>query len=329
MMPGSCTILPTMTVTAVTAWFTEGMRELDRLSELIARHAGEGLTPTALPGVSVLRATAVTEPLGDVAEPALAVIAQGVKETALAGRSFRYGPGQFFIVPVELPVVGHIVQASPGEPLLAFVLRLRAEKIAALLAETTPAATVRARAAGTTRVGTTRVVAGPATIGVSAASPALLDAIGRLLALLDAPGDAAMLAVGVEREVLWRLVTGPQGALVRQIGLADSRLAHLARAIGWIRRHYDQTLRVEDLAAVATMSVTSFHRHFRALTSMTPIQYQKQIRLHEARARLLAGPGDIAGTGFAVGYGSPSQFSREYRRMFGTPPSRDTLTPRP
>jgi AraC-like DNA-binding protein len=296
------------------------MRELDRLGELIARHAGEGLTPTALPGVSVLRATAVTEPLGDVAEPALAVIAQGVKETALGGRSLRYGPGQFLIVPIELPVVGHIVQASPGEPLLAFVLRLRAEKIAALLAETTPAAAVRTRAAspGADSVG----------IGVSAASPALLDAISRLLALLDAPGDAAVLAPGVEREVLWRLVTGPQGTLVRQIGLADSRLAHLARVISWIRRHYDQALRVEDLAALATMSVTSFHRHFRALTSMTPIQYQKQIRLHEARARLLAGPGDIAGTGFAVGYGSPSQFSREYRRMFGTPPSRDTLTPR-
>ena len=129
--------------------------------------------------------------------------------------------------------------------------------------------------------------------------------------------------------MLWRLVTGPQGSLVRQIGLADSRLAQLARAISWIRRHYDQTLRVEDLAALATMSVTSFHRHFRALTAMTPIQYQKQIRLHEARARLLSGPGDIAGTGFAVGYGSPSQFSREYRRMFGTPPSRATLTARP
>jgi AraC-like DNA-binding protein len=285
------------------------MRELDRLRELIARHAGEGLTPTALPGVSVLRATAVTAPLDDVTEPTLAVIAQGVKETELAGRSLRYGPGQFLIVPVELPVVGHIAQASPGEPLLAFVLRLRAEKIAALLAETTPAAT------------------GPVGIGVSAASPALLDAISRLLALLDTPGDAAVLGPGVEREVLWRLITGPRGTLVRQIGLADSHLAHLARAISWIRRHYDQTLRVEDLAALATMSVTSFHRHFRALTSMTPIQYQKQIRLHEARARLLAGPGDIAGTGFAVGYGSPSQFSREYRRMFGTPPSRDTLTP--
>jgi transcriptional regulator GlxA family with amidase domain len=112
---------------------------------------------------------------------------------------------------------------------------------------------------------------------------------------------------------------------VRQIGLADSRLAHLARAIRWIRGHYGETLRVEELAALATMSVSSFHRHFRALTAMTPIRFQKQIRLHEARARLVADPRDVAGVGFAVGYESPSQFSREYRRMFGMPPSRDAL----
>ena len=163
----------------------------------------------------------------------------------------------------------------------------------------------------------------PAGIAVNDASPALLDAIGRLLALLDAPDDAAALSTGVEREVLWRLITGPQGATVRQIGLADSRLAHLARAIRWIRSHYNETLRVEELASLATMSVSSFHRHFRAVTSMTPIQFQKQIRLHEARALLLAEPGDVTGVGFAVGYDSPSQFSREYRRMFGAPPSRD------
>ena len=142
-------------------------------------------------------------------------------------------------------------------------------------------------------------------------------------ALLDAPDDAAALAAGIEREILWRLVTGPQGATVRQIGLADSRLAHLGRAIRWIRAHYDQTVRIEELAALATMSVTLFHRHFRAVTSMTPVQFQKQIRLHEARARLLAEPGDVAGAGYAVGYDSPSQFSREYQRMFGLPPSRD------
>jgi AraC-like DNA-binding protein len=190
-------------------------------------------------------------------------------------------------------------------PLLAVVLALRPERIAALLLETAPATTGRPGAA---------VEATPAGIAVNDASPALIDAIRRLLALLDAPDDAAALATGVEREVLWRLITGPQGATVRQIGLADSRLAHLARAIRWIRGHYNETLRVEQLAAFATMSVSSFHRHFRAVTSMTPIQFQKQIRLREARARLLAQPGDISGVGVAVGYDSPSQFSREYRR---------------
>jgi AraC-like DNA-binding protein len=286
------------------------MDETARLRDLIGRHAGEGLTPTVLPGVSLLRAAAVTEPLGEVAEPAVAVIAQGAKATALNGRVYPHGAGQFAIVPVELPVIGHITQASPDAPLLAVVLLLRQETIAALLAETAAAAPFRAPAAL------------PAGITVSDASPALLDAIARLVGLLDEPGAAAVLGAGIEREILWRLLTGQQGATMRQIGLADSRLAHLARAITWIRGHYDQTLRVEQLAALATMSVTSFHRHFRALTSMTPVQFQKQLRLHEARARLLADPGDVAGAGYAVGYGSPSQFSREYRRMFGLPPTR-------
>src|ERR1700716_4199790 len=251
-----------------------------------------------------------------MAEPTLAVIAQGVKETALNGRTFTYGAAQFLVVSVELPVIGHLVQASADEPFLAFVLELRPARIAALLLETAPGATARPGAVDAT----------PAGIAVSDASPALLDATGRLLALLDAPRDAAALAAGVEREVLWRLLTGPQGATVRQIGLADSRLAHVARAIRWIRGHYDETLRVEELAALATMSGSSVYRHFPAGPSMTPTQYQKQIRLREARARLLAHPGDITGVGFAVGYDSPSQFSREYRRMFGVPPSRDALT---
>lgn len=283
-----------------------------RLSELIRRHAGEGLTPTALPGVSLLRAASTTEPLGEVAEPAVAVIAQGVKETVFGGQVFRHGPGQFAVVPVELPVTGHVTAASPGAPLLACVLLLRQEKIAALLAELAGASPApRSRPSGL-----------PPAFAVSSASPALLDAVTRLVALLDDPAAAAVLADGTEREVLWRLITGPQGAAVREIGLADSHLAHLARAITHIRTHYDQALRVPDLAALAAMSVTSFHRHFRALTSMTPVQFQKQIRMHHARARLLAGPGSIAAAGHAVGYSSPSQFSREYTRTFGLPPSR-------
>jgi AraC-like DNA-binding protein len=289
--------------------------ELVRLKELLTRNAGEGLTPTALPGVSIQCSRTTTERTGAITEPTVAVIAQGRKETALNGRTFAYGPGQFVITSLELPVIGHIVQASAREPFLAFVLRLRPQRIAELLLETTPAPTVRPGA----------VDGSPAGIAVSEASPALLDATGRLLALLDSPGDAAALAAGVEREVLWRLVTGPQGATVRQIGLADSELAHLGRAIRWIRGQYEKTLHVEELAALATMSVRSFHRHFRAVTSMTPIQYQKQIRLHEARSRLVAEPRDVAGVGFAVGYDSPSQFSREYRRMFGVPPSHDAL----
>lgn len=279
---------------------------MDRLQDSITRHAREGLTATALGGLSVLRAPTTTQPLGDMLRPTLAVVAAGAKQTTLNGRSFTYGAGQFLVASVDLPVTGRITHA----PFLAVVFELRPDKIAELLLDTHPITTGDA----------------PVGVGVSDASPALVDALARLLALLDAPEDVGALAAGIEREILWRLLTGPQGATVRQIGLADSHLAHLARAIRWIRDHYDETLRVEDLAALATMSVSSFHRHFRAVTSMTPIQFQKQMRLHEARARLLADAGDVAGVGFAVGYDSPSQFSREYRRMFGVPPSRDTLS---
>jgi AraC-like DNA-binding protein len=283
--------------------------ELARLRESITRHAGDGVTRTALPSISVVCCPTTSQPLCGIAEPTVAIVAQGIKTTTVNGRTFTYGPGQFLVVSVDLPVTGKIQHASADEPFLAFVLALRPQMIAALLLET---ATAPAAPDGV-----------PSGIAVSEASPALLDAITRLLELLDAPDDAAALSAGVEREVLWRLITGPQGATVRQIGLADSRLAHLAHAIRWIRGHYSETLRVEELAALATMSVSSFHRQFRAVTSMTPIQFQKEIRLHEARARLLAEPGDVTGVGFAVGYDSPSQFSREYRRMFGAPPSRD------
>lgn len=290
------------------------MDELARLRQSITSHSGEGLTATALPGVSVVCSRTTTEPLCGIAEPTLAVVAQGTKETTLNGRTFTYGPGQFLVVSVDLPVRGKVTNGSASEPFLAAVLELRAHRIAALLLETAASAVPEP------------VDAMPAGIAVSDASPALLDAIARLLALLDAPGDAAALTTGIEREILWRLLTGPQGGIVRQTGLADSQLSHVARAIRWIRSHYDETLQVEQLAALATMSVSSFHRNFRAVTSMSPIQFQKQIRLHEARARLLAEPDDVTGIGFAVGYNSPSQFSREYRRMFGKPPSQDART---
>lgn len=280
---------------------------LAQLRRLISRYGDTGLRPTALPGVSVFSTASPTVPVADFVEPSAAIIAQGEKVTALVGHSFTYGAGQYLVASIGVPVVGRITKATSAEPFQAVVFDLRPDRIAALLLETSPV-----------------IQPAPATgISVNAAPPELLDAVTRLLTVLDTPQDLDALAPGIEREILWRLLTGPQGATVRQIGLADSRLAHLSRAIQWIRRHYASNIRVEELAAIAAMSVSSFHQHFRSLTSMTPIQYQKQIRLHEARARLLADPRDVAGVGHTVGYDSPSQFSREYRRMFGVPPSRD------
>lgn len=151
----------------------------------------------------------------------------------------------------------------------------------------------------------------------------LLDPAVRLLRLLDHPADLPVLAPMIKREILWRLATGEQGAMVRQIGLADSSLTHISRAIHWIRDHHTETLRIADLARLAGMSATSFHRHFRAVTAMTPVQFQKQIRLQEARLLLLSNIHDVATTGYLVGYDSTSQFSREYRRRFGAPPGQD------
>jgi transcriptional regulator GlxA family with amidase domain len=144
-----------------------------------------------------------------------------------------------------------------------------------------------------------------------------------MLRLLDRPRDIPVLAPMIEREILWLLITGEQGANVRQLGLADSSLTHVGQAVSWIREHYAETIRVEQLAQLARMSVSAFHRSFQAVTAMSPIQFQKQIRLHEARLLLVLRPDDVAGVGYTVGYESPSQFSREYRRRYGTPPSQD------
>ncbi len=147
--------------------------------------------------------------------------------------------------------------------------------------------------------------------------------MARLLRLLDEPADAPVLAPMLEREIIWRLLTGPQSDTIRQIGLADSDLSLVNRAIGWIRDNYAEPMRIDDLARLSGMSQSGFHRHFRAVTAMSPLQFQKRIRLQEARLLLAARPGDIAGVGHLVGYDSPSQFNREYRRLFGSPPGQD------
>jgi AraC-like DNA-binding protein len=207
-----------------------------------------------------------------------------------------------------VPVTAHITEADPEKPCLTFALTLKPAAIAALLPDTATRETPPSAPLG---------------IAVSDAPFELLDAIVRLLRLFDPPDDARVLGPGIEREILWRLITGAQGEMVRQLGLADSRLSQISRAIRWIRHNYDATVRIDELAHLARSSTTSFHWHFRAVTTMTPIGYQKQIRLQEARYLLREQPGDVAGVGFAVGYESPSQFSREYRRQFGISPGQD------
>ena len=171
--------------------------------------------------------------------------------------------------------------------------------------------------------GTGKPLVEPIGFSVSKATPALVDPILRLLRLADHREDIPVLAPLLNREILWRLLQSEQGGIVRQIGLADSSLSQIGRGIRWIRTHFAENFRIDDPAREACMSTATFYRHFRSVTAMSPLQYQKRIRLQNARARLMAGSHDIAGIGYAVGYESPSQFSREYSRMFGAPPGKD------
>ncbi len=213
---------------------------------------------------------------------------------------------------MDLPVTGHFITASPDRPALGFGLMLRPATVAELLLQAAPGDLAPAGSGA------------PSSMAVSDAPGQLVDAAVRLLRLLDQPRDMAVLAPLIKREILWRLITGEQGAIVRQLGLADSSLTHIARAVRWIRDHHTRSFRVEDLAQRTGMSVSAFYRNFQAVTAMSPIQFQKQIRLQEARLLLATHPNDVTGISRRVGYDSPSQFSREYRRQFGAPPSQDT-----
>jgi AraC-like DNA-binding protein len=282
--------------------------DLAELRERIAWLAAGQPRPRQVGGMKVFSTTRTTFPLGTVAEPTVSLVAQGAKRSMLSGRAFDYSAGQFLVITVDLPLSSHIAAASEASPFLGCSLPLDPPTIAELLLES--------------RLPARPAPDGPA-ISVSDATQDLIDAVVRLLRLASSPDDARVLAPAVKREIHWRLLTGPQGGLVRQVGLADSRVAIVTRAIAWIKDHYDEVIRVDDLAAEVGLSVSSLNRHFRAATSMSPVQYQKQIRLQQARIRLLANPRDVAGAGHAVGYTSASQFTREYRRQFGAPPGQD------
>ncbi|HEX4221671.1 MAG TPA: AraC family transcriptional regulator [Pseudonocardiaceae bacterium] len=277
---------------------------LAEIRDLITANARPDLR-TPIDGLLLSRVTD-TSPEYSLTEPLLVVLAQGGKQLLLGEQVFEYRAGQFLIVTTNLPVTGHFIEA----PSLGLGLELRPAAIAPLLLETPIGRWQRATAE-------------PPAIATGTASLELLDAAARLLRLLDHPTDAPVLAPLIEREILWRLLTGPQGDVLRQIGLADSGLSHVNRSITWIRENYAEPMRIAELARLTGMSESAFHRHFRAVTTMSPLQFQKRIRLQQARSLLVARPGDVAGVGHAVGYDSPTQFNREYRRMFGTPPGRD------
>lgn len=291
------------------------MSPMQELRALIARHAGTerpATIHTRIPGLIVAATYEPTEPIHHVFEPVFALVAQGSKKVMLGDRAFRYGAGEYLVVSVDLPTSSHVESASADKPCLSVGLMLKPAAIATLLLEI----------AGNTQNIAESDLPG---LGVSKAPHELLDTVLRLLRLLDRPKDAPVLTSLVERELLWWLLSGPQGGMVRQIGLADSRLSQVSHTIRWIRANYSEMLRIEQLAEMAGMGISTFHRHFRAITTMTPMQYQKQVRLQEARVRLLSQHEDVAAVGFSVGYNSPSQFSREYSRFYGVPPGRDAV----
>lgn len=239
-----------------------------------------------------------------VCEPMLCVILEGAKRTTLGADSYAYRAGDYLVVSADLPVSGEVLEA----PYAAVGVALSPAVIVELMREAGEAQTDAAPGRG---------------LSVSRTDAGLLDAVGRLVGLLDRPQDAPVLAPMIRREIVWRLLAGEHGTMVRQIAMKDGRLGRVQRVIARLRERFAEPVRIEDLADLAGMSETSLHRHFKAVTSMSPLQYQKQVRLQEARNRLLSDGRDIAGIGFSVGYDSPSQFSREYSRQFGQPPGRD------
>lgn len=285
------------------------MSPIEELVDRIDAFARAG-RPVPVEGVMVARHD-VSELETSMTGIVLALIVQGKKRLALGERVYEYGVGQYLVASLDLPVTGQFVDASPDQPALGFGLLLDPAMIAELLLQAGPGALLDSR--GTP----------PSGLAVSDAPAQLIDAVLRLVRLFDQPRDLAVLAPMLRREILWWLIVGEQGATVRQLGLANSSLSRIGQAVRWIRRNYAQPFRVEQVADVCGMSPSAFYRNFQAATAMSPIQFQKQMRLQEARLLLAASPGDIAGVGYRVGYDSPSQFSREYRRQFGAPPSAD------
>ncbi|MBJ9687738.1 AraC family transcriptional regulator [Burkholderia vietnamiensis] len=296
-----------MDMTDIAASRESGRREL---ASLIGRFApADGSHATAVPALMLHRHTRAVDLGCGVSRAALVIAAQGAKRVVVAGQAYEYDAQHCLITSIDLPILSRVTQASPDVPYLCLSLTLDLQRIVELAAE----------------MRLPEPEAGPEGEGIAVAelTPPLLDAALRLLRLLDTPADIQVIAPLIEKELLYRLMTSGQGARLRHMAVAGSHTHRIARAIEWIRDHYAEPMRVETLAQAVNMSVSSLHHHFKHVTTLSPLQYQKQLRLHEARRLLLRLGGDVASVAATVGYESASQFSREYSRLFGAPPMRD------
>jgi len=282
---------------------------LSSMSERTLVHCPEGAREIA-PGVHLYVAHSPTLPTCSLYEPMICIVLQGAKEVTIGDRTLRYDPAACFIASLELPLSGSVVEASSEKPYMCASMSLDRDAIADLMPDVPDAGPGEDTA-------TTGFAVTPVT-------ERLLNPWSRLIELADTPADVAVMAPMLKREILFRMLQGPQAGVLRQIVRADSRLSQVRQAVKWIRQHFHEPLRVEALAEIAGMSPASFHRHFKAATALSPLQYQKMLRLQEAR-RLLVVNADATRTAYRVGYESPSQFSREYSRMFGVAPSRDAV----
>jgi AraC-like DNA-binding protein len=285
----------------------------DRLIEALLRytngHPGESPFMTAIDGLAVLRSDHPNPPTHRISRPAMCIVAQGAKWASFGGNRLEYKAGQALVIGVETPSVGRVVEASPGEPCLVLAFELDLAIMRGVADELDDPPTSSGRAAHG--------------VFVTDFQGPLADCALRLVRLLETPKAIAPLYPGIMREICYWLLTGPHGGDIARLALKSSPSQPVIRALHELQARFREMLRVDELAAIAQMSPSAFHRQFKALTSLAPLQYQKQLRLLEARRLMVARAFNSEAAAFEVGYESASQFSREYARMFGSPPKRD------
>lgn len=290
--------------------FEQLYRQRVELAKIIEGHIGrDGTQMTAIPSLFFSRYSNDTGPNYGVHKPSLCIVVQGMKEVLLSQERFQYGPADYLVASVNLPITGQVTEASSEVPYLALKLEFTPSEILEVLREF--------------QMGVEKKENAKRGLYVSKIEPSLLDAVTRLARFLDNPMDIPVLAPLIRKEIIYRVLQGEHGGMLKQIAIEGSSTNQISDVIEHIINNYEKSFKIEELTEIANMSVSSLHRHFKEVTAMSPIQFQKQLRLQEARSLLLSESADAADVAFRVGYESPSQFSREYSRMFGLPPKED------